>query len=206
MRGRFITFEGLDGGGKSTQSARLEEYLQSRGLTVVTTREPGGTPGGEALRDLLLDPAGPMPGVDAELLMLFAARAEHLQRVIEPALAAGKWVLCDRFTDATYAYQGGGRGVAWSRIAILETWVLGDVRPDLTVWLDLPVAAARRRIAGRDRFEGQDGDFFQRVHAAYQRLSQRYPQRIRMVADPQGVRTADDIATEVAALVAPWLA
>lgn len=167
MSARFISFEGIDGAGKSTHIQALSERLRQRGATVLNTREPGGTPLAEALRELML--GRPMDGL-TEALLVFAGRRDHLQQVIEPALAAGQTVVCDRFTDASFAYQGGGRGLALSVLNTLEQWVQGERQPDLTLWFDLdPAIAAQRRAAAReaDRFEQQDLDFFARVRAAY---------------------------------------
>lgn len=170
MTGRFIVLEGIEGSGKSTQLPALAQWLNSRGFDVVQTREPGGTELGERVRSLLLDHRKAGMHSDTELLLMFAARAEHCRCVIEPALDACNWVLADRFTDATYAYQGGGRGIDPARIAALENWVQGDLRPDLVLMLDLPVAAGLSRIAGRgapDRFESEKLGFFERVRSVY---------------------------------------
>lgn len=179
--GRFITLEGVEGAGKTTLLHYVSELIAATGRQVTVTREPGGTPLGEALRELLLAHRQNGMTADSELLLMFAARAEHLACVIEPALAAGRWVVCDRFTDATYAYQGGGRGIAAPRIAALETWVQGTRRPDLTLLLDLPVALGRTRTTTRrgapDRFEVEHDAFFERVRAAYLAQAQAYPQR-----------------------------
>jgi dTMP kinase len=183
-RGRFITVEGIEGAGKSTQMDVIRDFLNGQGRRVILTREPGGTPLSEAVREVLLDPANRGMSPDTELLLVFAARAEHLHKVIEPALAAGDWVLSDRFTDATFAYQGGGRGVDAARIAVLEDWVQGGLRPDLTLLLDLPVEAGMARIAGRgqpDRFEREDDAFFQRIRASYLQRAADEPQRIRRI-------------------------
>jgi dTMP kinase len=169
VRGRFITFEGIDGAGKSTHIQHVVELLRSRGLTVVLTREPGGTPAAEALREVLLH--RPMTA-QAEVLVAFAARADHLSQVIRPALAAGQWVVSDRFTDSTFAYQGGGRAVDWHWLKTLEAQVQAECEPDLTIWFDLPAqVAAQRRAAARaaDRFEQEDLHFFAAVRAGYQR-------------------------------------
>lgn len=168
-RGRFITLEGGEGVGKSTNLAFVAEKLTQAGLEVVTTREPGGTPLAEAIRELLLgDSEEPMSGL-TEVLLVFAARAQHLDRVIRPALARGAWVLCDRFTDATYAYQGGGRGIDESAIAALEQLVQQGLEPDLTLYLDMPPAAAEVRLGDRhrDRIEREERAFFERVRASY---------------------------------------
>lgn len=184
MRGRFITLEGSEGSGKSTNLAFIHQHLQRSGIDVVLTREPGGTPLGEAIRDLLLDHRNGTMAGDTELLLMFAARAQHIHELILPALRAGKWVLCDRFTDATYAYQGAGRGIDDARIAQLETWVQGDLRPDLTFFLDLPVAQGLARAGERstpDRFEREQIDFFERVRDGYLTLASRAPERYRLV-------------------------
>lgn len=182
MRGRFITLEGIDGAGKSTQHAWLVEHLRQKGYPVVATREPGGTPLGEKLRTILLNE--PMH-LETETLIMFAARREHLAQVIEPALAAGHWVVCDRFVDASFAYQGGGRGLAWEKIARLAEWTVDDLVPDLTLIFDLPVPLARERLAGAastwDRFEQEQADFFERVRAAYLRIATESPQRVRLI-------------------------
>ena len=175
MSGRFITFEGIDGAGKSTHIETLADWLRERGHGVVVTREPGGTPLAEQLRELVLH--APMDAL-CEALLVFAARRDHLQNVIEPALARGDTVLCDRFTDATFAYQGGGRGFDTAVLARLEQWVQQGRQPDLTLWFDLaPATAAARRGAARapDRFEAQDEAFFDRVRAGY---------AARVAADP----------------------
>jgi dTMP kinase len=203
--GRFITVEGVEGAGKSTHLTAVRDLLQQAGHRVVLTREPGGTPLGEALRGLLLRPDGAPMSPETELLLMFAARAEHLQRVVRPALAAGDWVLCDRFTDATYAYQGGGRRVPEERIATLERWVQGDLKPDLTLLFDLPVDTGLARVSRRgaeDRFEREERAFFERVRAAYRARAGRYPERFRIVdtdADPREVRR------RVEAVVRAWL-
>lgn len=168
-RGRFITLEGGEGAGKSTNLGFVADRLRRAGFEVVTTREPGGTPLAEAIRRLLLEVADEPVDDLAELLLVFAARAQHLARVIRPALARGHWVLCDRFTDATYAYQGGGRGVDQGVIAALEVVVQQGLQPDLTLYLDLPLGAAEARLGDRprDRFEREEHDFFRRVRDAY---------------------------------------
>ena len=185
MSGRFITLEGGEGVGKSSNLEFIRRYLEAAGKTVIVTREPGGTPLGEQVRGLLLDHRHDGMSADAELLLMFAARAEHLAQVIRPALAVGKWVLCDRFTDATYAYQGGGRGLAAERIAVLEAWVQGDLRPDLTLLLDAPVAVgmerAGRRAANADRFEREQTAFFEQVRHTYLDLARRCAERYRVI-------------------------
>ncbi|PSJ21564.1 dTMP kinase [Halomonas sp. ND22Bw] len=202
-RGRFITLEGGEGVGKSTNLAWVAAHLEARGLEVVRTREPGGTPRAEAIRGLLLDPASDEPlDADAELLLVFAARAQHLARVVRPALERGAWVVCDRFTDATFAYQGGGRGIPFARIAELEAFVQQGVQPDLTLLLDMPMAAAQRRLEGRlersggqrDRFERERAEFFEAVRQAYLARAAAAPERIAVVdAD----RTLADVQAEL---------
>ena len=183
MRGRFITLEGLDGAGKSTHVPWIARFLEGRGVPLVVTREPGGTPLGERLRELLLGRAGPVDP-ETETLMMFAARREHVARVIRPALERGRWVVCDRFSDATFAYQSGGSGVAWEKVATLENWVHGGLQPDLTVIFDVPPAVARQRAgdrAGADRFEREGPEYFERVRSAYLRRAREHPERIRVV-------------------------
>ena len=180
-RGRFITVEGIDGAGKSSHITALVARLQARGATVVATREPGGTPLAEALRELLL--ARPMDAL-SEALLVFAARRDHLVQVIEPALARGDTVVCDRFTDATFAYQGAGRGFDTAVLGQLETWVHGGLQPDLTLWFDLPAdTAAARRAAVRspDRFEQQDLAFFERVCHGYAQRCAAAPARFARI-------------------------
>ena len=191
MGAKFITLEGVDGAGKTTHLDWIAGRIEAAGRRVLVTREPGGTPLGEELRKLLL--AQPMH-LETETLLMFAARREHLQRVILPALAAGTWVLCDRFTDATYAYQGGGRGLEPDRIEILEQWVHQGLQPDLTLVFDLSVEEARRRrlaaTAAPDRFEQEGLDFFARVRSVYVARAARYPERIRLI---DASRTVEDI-------------
>lgn len=186
--GKFITLEGVDGAGKSTHLDWIAGRLEAAGKKVVVTREPGGTPLGEELRKLLL--AQPMH-LETETLLMFAARREHLDQLILPALAAGNWVLSDRFTDATFAYQGGGRGLDLGRIESLENWVHQGLQPDLTLVFDLSVEEAKRRrmaaTAAPDRFEQENLDFFARVRAVYLARAARYPQRIRLIDASQTV-------------------
>jgi len=180
-RGKFITLEGIDGAGKSTHISWLAAHLEQRGIKVVQTREPGGTPLGETLRGLLLNL--PMH-LETEALLMFAARREHLDKLIQPALAAGTWVISDRFTDASFAYQGGGRGLALDRLRTLETWVQADFQPDLTFLFDVPVAVARKRMGSQsslDRFELEGEGFFERVRAAYLARAANAPTRIRVI-------------------------
>ncbi|MCG6885792.1 MAG: dTMP kinase [Proteobacteria bacterium] len=184
MAGQFITVEGSEGVGKSSNLAFIEQYLRAAGKDVVSTREPGGTPVGEKLRDLLLDARHTQLGDDTELLLMFAARAQHIHEVIRPALAAGKWIVCDRFTDATYAYQGGGRGIPVTRIAVLEDWVQGTLRPDHTVLLDMPVDAGLDRAGARsrpDRFEQEQQSFFERVRNTYLERARQEPGRFHVI-------------------------
>ncbi len=195
--GRFLTIEGIEGVGKTTQLARLSQALRERGIAHVVTREPGGTPLAEKIRDIVLNARDEALPPKAELLLMFAARAVHLQNLVEPNLKAGRWVLCDRFTDATYAYQGGGRGMGGDDIRTLETLVQGTRRPDLTVLLDAPVEQAleraRRRNLGAaaDRFESERAEFFERVRGVY---------RARAAAEPGRIASLD--ASESADLVA----
>lgn len=188
VRGRFITLEGMDGAGKSTHLPWIAARLEQR-ASVCLTREPGGTPLGEQLRHLLLDPAQ-HPHPETEALLMFAARREHLARVVLPALEAGQWVLCDRFTDATFAYQGWGRGVPLAKLDTLERWVQGDLQPDLTLYFDLAPEIARARIAQArplDRFEREQLEFFERVRAGYLERARSSPERIRIVDAAESV-------------------
>jgi len=199
-RGRFLTLEGIEGVGKSTHLACVAERVRAAGLTVVVTREPGGVPLGERIRDVLLAPGGRMPPL-AELLLMFAARAAHLEELVRPALARGEWVVCDRFTDASYAYQGAGRGLGDAPVARLEELVQGQLRPDLTLLLDADwhVTRSRRERRGvTDRFEQEDEAFFARVRAAYLRRAHAEPARVRVVdaSSPEA-----DVRVRVAALV-----
>ena len=184
MKGRLISLEGGEGAGKSTLLSGLRAHFERSGMDVLYTREPGGTPVGEAIRALVLDPAHRDMAVETELLLMFAARAQLVSEVLQPALAAGRWVLCDRFTDASYAYQGGGRGVDAARIAELERIATGGLKPDLTLLLDLPVAHGRARASQRgdaDRIEAERDDFFERVRSAYRARAQAEPRRFRII-------------------------
>ncbi|CAN7363426.1 MULTISPECIES: dTMP kinase [Pseudomonas] len=184
MSGLFITLEGPEGAGKSTNRDFLAERLRSHGVDVVLTREPGGTPLAERIRELLLAPSDEAMAADTELLLMFAARAQHIAGVIRPALARGQVVLCDRFTDATYAYQGGGRGLPVERIAQLEAFVQGELRPDLTLVFDLPVDVGLSRAAARgrlDRFEQEDRGFFEAVRQTYLQRAAAAPQRYHVL-------------------------
>jgi dTMP kinase len=181
---KFVTLEGIEGVGKSTQATLLCDDLRGLGVDLIATREPGGTQLGEEIRRLLLGERVPVMHADAELLLMFAARAQHLRQVILPALSVGRWVVCERFTDATYAYQGAGRGIANERIAAMEHWVHGDLQPDLTLLLDAPVEKALARIKarkGEDRFEQEAIDFFVRVRDAYLDLAARQPRRFSII-------------------------
>ncbi len=178
---KFITLEGIEGVGKTSNRDYIRALLEDSGQQCVVTREPGGTPLGESLRGLLLQHSDEQMSDDAELLMMFAARAEHIKKIIQPALDAGQYVLCDRFTEATYAYQGGGRQLDVSKIADLESWVQGALRPDLTIILDAPVEIGRERAGKRsapDRIEQEKNDFFDRVRNAYLDLAKQHPERI----------------------------
>jgi dTMP kinase len=196
--GRFVTFEGIEGVGKTTQVERVHAHLVAAGRTVVRTREPGGTPLAERIRAVVLDAAEePVPPA-AELLLMFAARAVHTENRIRPALARGDWVLCDRYTDATYAYQGGGRGVADREIAALAALAHPGLAPDLTILLDAPVqvalARARSRTANADRIEAETVAFFERARAKYLDIARREPDRVRVV---DATRTPDEVAAAV---------
>ena len=179
----FISFEGVDGAGKSTQLEWVRNFLKAHGVAVTVTREPGGTPLGEKLRDILLnDNDGIHP--ETEALLMFAARREHLEQVIAPALARGDTVLCDRFSDASFAYQGGGSGVDRAKLEVLENWVHPDIQPDLTLYFDLPIEVARQRVSSLrdpDRFEREGDTYFNRVRAAYLARARAYPDRIRVI-------------------------
>lgn len=191
MRGKFITLEGIDGAGKTTQLRWIARFLRARGVRVLVTREPGGTVAGEKLRRLML---GHRYKLDpkTETLLMFAARREHLEKVIAPALRSGTWVLCDRFTDATYAYQSGGSGVPWNKVTMLERWVQEGLQPDLTLLLDVSPAIGRRRAGRRrraDRFEREQAAYFRRVRGAYLRRARNCRLRVRVID------AAADVAT-----------
>ena len=183
-KAQFITVEGTEGVGKSTNMAFIEDWLKKAGKEYIVTREPGGTELGEKLRAVLLNAKEQSMCDDTELLLMFAARAQHLHEVIQPALDAGKWVLCDRFTDSTYAYQGGGRGIDMSRIGLLEQWVQGDLRPDMTLILDLPIDVGLERAGKRsapDRFELEKHDFFNKVRDTYLSRAAANPERYSII-------------------------
>jgi dTMP kinase len=174
---KFITFEGMDGAGKSTHLGWFADTLRQRGLDVVVTREPGGTPLGEQLREILLNHSM-CPGTEA--MLMFAARLEHIELIIKPALRSGKWVVSDRFSDASFAYQGGGRGVDWDKLRQLEQWVHAGLQPDLTLFFDVPVEVARQRLESNvslDRFEQEQADFFERVRSGYHKRVSENPKR-----------------------------
>lgn len=201
LKAKFITLEGTEGVGKSTNLEFIQNWITGKGIELVMTREPGGTVLGEKLRNVLLDAKEQSMSDDTELLLMFAARAQHLDEVIKPALEAGKWVLCDRFTDATYAYQGGGRGIEMQRIAQLEHWVQGDLRPDMTIILDLPVDKGLERAGKRsepDRFELEKTEFFNRVRQTYLDRASQAPDRYHVIdASP----ALEDVQTAIEAVL-----
>ncbi len=200
MRGKFITLEGIDGAGKSSHLAFIADQISARKIEVIRTREPGGTPLGEALRGIVLNE--PMHA-ETEALLVFASRREHLAKIIEPALARGAWVISDRFTDSTYAYQCGGRGLPESRAAILEDWVHRHLQPDLTILFDAPLAIARERLdrgtSEPDKFEREQNEFFGRVKAAYLKRAAEFPGRIKVI-DSAG--SMDNIRSTLTILLA----
>lgn len=191
MNGKFITIEGIEGAGKSTQLAFIKNYLTAQGKELVVTREPGGTVLGEQIRSLLLTPSDIAMAVDTELLLMFAARAEHVAQLIKPALDAGKWVISDRFTDATFAYQGGGRGISQQRIEQLAEWTLNGLQPDLTFLFDLPVELGQQRVLsrneGKDRFEQEKVDFFQKIRDCYLQRAKADPSRIKVIDSSRSI-------------------
>ncbi|WP_339337782.1 dTMP kinase [uncultured Oceanicoccus sp.] len=189
-RGLFITIEGGEGVGKSTNIDFIAQRLQRQGIPFILTREPGGTPLAEDIRQLLLTPRDEAVAENTELLLMFAARAQHIAEVIEPALAKGQWVVCDRFTDATFAYQGGGRGIPMAKIADLEQWVQGDLRPDFTLLLDAAIEVGMSRASKRgalDRFEQEQQNFFENVRAAYLNLAKQHSHRYRVIDASQSL-------------------
>jgi dTMP kinase len=195
--GKFITIDGVEGAGKSTQITFIRDYLQNKGINVLLTREPGGTELGEKIRAILLDTDTQSMHPDTELLLMFAARNEHIQRTIKPALERGDWVLSDRFTDASYAYQGGGRGVEMARISQLEKWTLQDFMPDMTLLLDVPIELGMARVESRgkkDRIELEAMDFFQRVRQIYQARSVQFPRRIKLI---NAAKTAENTSQQI---------
>lgn len=196
MTGKFISFEGIDGAGKSTHIGFVAEYLAAQGKQVVSSREPGGTPLGEKLRDLLLHEK---MHLETEALLMFASRREHIAQVIEPALARGAWVLSDRFTDASFAYQGGGRGLDLAKMDVLENWVHPQLQPDLTLLFDVPLEVARLRLdASRtlDKFEREHADFFNACRNEYLRRARQFPQRIAVI---DSTRSLDETRDQIAA-------
>jgi dTMP kinase len=199
VRGKFITLEGIDGAGKSSHLAYIAGTIRQRGVDVITTREPGGTPLGETLRTIVLNEK---MHADTETLLVFASRREHLAQVIEPALAKGSWVICDRFTDSTFAYQCGGRGISQERTRAMEQWVHGHLQPDLTFLFDAPVEVARERLDKNtpepDKFEREQSDFFSRVRAAYLQRANEFPARIKVLNSAQPLAA---IQQELAALL-----
>lgn len=208
-KGLFITLEGGEGAGKSTQMAFVQQMLQqsldTAGKKLHVTREPGGTDLSEQIRGLLLDHRQTAMDSDTELLLVFAARAQHLAQLIRPALDAGEWVLCDRFTDATYAYQGGGRSIDMARIALLEDWVQGSLRPDLTLLLDLPIDVGMARAGQRgelDRFEREKVDFFEKVRQTYRDRAAAEPERFRVIDAAQGI---EQVQQQLTAVLSPFL-
>lgn len=190
MSGKFITLEGGEGAGKTTCLKHIEKRIKEAGIDLCITREPGGTRTGEKIREILLDRGNFDILDDTELMLMFAARSQHLNELIRPALAAGTWVLCDRFTDATYAYQGGGRGISQQRIADLEHWVQKGLKPDLTLLLDLPVDVGLKRAGKRstpDRFESEDISFMQRMRLSYLDIASREPERVKVIDSSQAL-------------------
>ncbi len=199
MTAKFITLEGMDGAGKSTHIPSIIEMLKARGHEVVSTREPGGTPLGERLRELLLHEA---MHAETETLLMFAARREHIANVIAPALKRGAYVLSDRFTDATFAYQSGAKGVSANKVEILERWVQEDLQPDITLLFDVPVEVSITRLAGArspDKFERESADFFTRIRNAYLERASKNPQRFRVI---DGSKTLEEVAKEVKDIIA----
>ncbi len=196
---KFITFEGVDGAGKSTHLTWFADALRARGMDVIVTREPGGTPLGEQLREMLLNQSMSM---DTEAMLMFAARLEHVEQVIKPALRAGKWVISDRFSDASFAYQGAGRGMDWEKLRQLEQWV--SFVPDLTLFFDVPIDVARRRLANNatlDRFEQEQGEFFERVRAGYHRRVAENPQRFVVIDAAKTLASVQQQLAEIVAFV-----
>lgn len=203
MRGKFISLEGSDASGKSTNIQVIADFLKAQHIPFVLTHEPGGTPLAEALRTFLLNMHDEKIASKTELLLMFAARAQHIDQLIEPTLASGKWIICSRFTDSTFAYQGGGRGVAEADICLLEKLVQGTLQPDLTLLLDLPVEIAMQRANKRgqllDRIEHEDQDFFERIRSAYLKRAAEFPQRIRVIDASQ---TIEKVQNEIINLIA----
>ena len=204
-KGCFITIEGTEGVGKSTNVEFIRQYLADKGIDLRLTREPGGTPLAEEIRELLLKPREEVVCDDAEILLVFAARAQHVDQVIKPTLEKGGWVLSDRFTDATFAYQGAGRGISWNRIQQLEQYVLGDLRPDLTILLDIPVEEGMARVMQRgepDRFEREKLDFFDKVRQGYHHRLRAEPDRFALIDASQSLQ---GVQQQIAAALAEKL-
>jgi len=202
--GKFITIEGIDGVGKSTAINDVADYLRAKNYKVLLTREPGGTVLGEEIRAILIGHADEAISEDAELLLFFAARAQHLHKKIIPALEHGTWVVCDRFTDASYAYQSGGRGISEERLAVLERWVQRDLQPDLTFLLDAPLAICRQRSGKRglsDRFEEAQDTFFEKVRQVYLTRAAHYAERFRVI-DASGTRAS--VSSQIQQLLADY--
>jgi len=200
-KGKFITIEGSEGAGKSTNIRFIQDYLSEKKIDFISTREPGGTPIAEKIRDLLLDKANTSLCNDAELLLMFAARAQHLNELIIPSLESGKWVLSDRFTDASYAYQGGGRGLSWEKIAQLEQFVQGNLRPDATILFDIPVEEGMQRVRDRgetDRFEQEQLSFFNRIRETYLKLARDNPERFHIINTQPAI---DEVCKQLAAVM-----
>jgi len=205
MRGRFITLEGGEGVGKTTNIAYIQSLLEANNISVLLTREPGGTALAENLRELLLDKEQEEIAEQAELLMMFAARAQHIKHVIIPALEQGSWVLCDRFTDATYAYQGGGRGMSLSSIRWLESFVQGDLRPDLTLLLDAPIQIGMDRAGQRgalDRFESEKIVFFEQVRQAYLSIAEQQAERVKII---DASANLENVQTQIKQIITPFI-
>lgn len=204
--GKFITLEGGEGAGKSTCVPLIEEEIKKAGFNVLLTREPGGTEFSEKIREILLAPTDTLIHEDTELLLMFAARAQHLKEKIIPALKQGTYVVCDRFTDATFAYQGGGRGVDKKRIEILEQWVQGDLRPDITILFDIPVADGLARASKRsdpDRFEQEKMDFFERVRDNYLSAADAQPDRFRVI---DASKSLADVTSQLSSVMKNFIA
>jgi len=201
MSGKFISIEGIEGAGKSTQLSFIQQFLTERGQQLVVTREPGGTELGEQIRSLLLTPTKSPMAIDTELLLMFAARAEHVEQIIKPALNRGHWVLSDRFTDATFAYQGGGRGIVQQRINELAKWTLNGLQPDLTLLFDLPVELGQQRVLSRnqsiDRFEQEKVDFFEKIRACYLQRAKAEPDRIKVIDASHSIAEIQVQLTEI---------
>ena len=205
MRGRFLTFEGIDGAGKSTHIPFICGLLKENGINVVSSREPGGTPVGERLRDMLLHEK---MHLETEALLMFASRREHMHQVIQPALERGDWVMCDRFTDSSFAYQSGGRGMSRRKMEDLERWVCGNLYPDSTFLFNLPLEIAQTRLnrsTDLDKFEVEKQDFFAKVQQEYLRRAEQFPGRIHIVDSSKSIsEIQEDIRKRVTALIAAW--